>query len=79
MTKIHGTAIIESDEVKKVSFTGSEIGGSRVATTAAKHVKPVTLELGGKSPQIVFRDADLENAINGIMSFRTMSTRVERR
>ena len=63
-----GTAIIESDEVKKVSFTGSEIGGSRVATTAAKHVKPVTLELGGKSPQIVFRDADLENAINGIMS-----------
>ena len=63
-----GTAIIESDEVKKVSFTGSEIDGSRVATTAAKHVKPVTLELGGKSPQIVFRDADLENAINGIMS-----------
>jgi len=63
-----GTAIIESDEVKKVSFTGSEIGGSSVAATAAKHVKPVTLELGGKSPQIVFRDADLENAINGIMS-----------
>ena len=63
-----GTAIVESDEVKKVSFTGSEIGGSKVAVTAAKHVKPVTLELGGKSPQIVFRDADLENAINGIMS-----------
>ena len=63
-----GTAIVESDEVKKVSFTGSEIGGSKVAVTAAKHVKPVTLELGGKSPQNVFRDADLENAINGIMS-----------
>ena len=53
---------------KKSLLQALEIGGSKVAAIAAKHVKPSTLELGGKSPQIVFADADLESAINGVMS-----------
>ena len=54
--------------MRKITFTGSEIGGTKVAGVAAEHVKPVTLELGGKSPQVVFADADLESAVNGVMS-----------
>ena len=66
-----GAEIVGAEAVKKVSFTGSiEIGGSKVAGRSnQKHnVKPSTLELGGKSPQIVFADADLESAMNGVMS-----------
>jgi aldehyde dehydrogenase (NAD+) len=63
-----GAAIVAAEDVRKVTFTGSEIGGSKVAATAAEHVKPATLELGGKSPQIVFADADMENTVNGILS-----------
>ncbi|MBI1386586.1 MAG: aldehyde dehydrogenase family protein [Rhizobiales bacterium] len=63
-----GEALVRDARVAKVSFTGSDFGGSRVAAAAAAGVKPVTLELGGKSPQLVFADADLQSAVNGVLS-----------
>ena len=63
-----GASLVQHKSVRKITFTGSELGGARVAATAAEQVKPTTLELGGKSPQIVFEDADIEHTLNGIMS-----------
>jgi len=63
-----GEALVRHPLVAKVTFTGSDLGGRKVAEAAASGVKPVTLELGGKSPQLVFADADLENAVNGVLS-----------
>ena len=63
-----GSALVSHPSVRKVSFTGSDAGGVSVASEAAVGLKPVTLELGGKSPQVVFADADLDNAINGVLS-----------
>src|SRR3954452_2018963 len=54
--------------VDKVAFTGSTATGIKVAQAAAANVNRVTLELGGKSPQIVFPDADLEAAANGLVA-----------
>ncbi|WP_033295668.1 aldehyde dehydrogenase [Amycolatopsis jejuensis] len=54
--------------VAKVSFTGSTASGIKVMKSAADHVARVTLELGGKSPNIVFDDADLEAAANGVVA-----------
>ena len=54
--------------VDKVAFTGSTETGKRVMKDAADHLAKVTLELGGKSPNIVFDDADLEAAANGVVS-----------
>jgi betaine-aldehyde dehydrogenase len=62
-----GAALVSRPEVAKVSVTGSVPTGERVFAGAAAGLKPVTLELGGKSPLIVFDDADLENAISGAM------------
>jgi len=59
-------ALVEHPLVKKVSFTGGSAAGRVVAELAARHFKPVTLELGGKSPQLVFDDADLDRAARGI-------------
>jgi acyl-CoA reductase-like NAD-dependent aldehyde dehydrogenase len=56
-----GAALVEAG-VNKIMFTGSVGTGKRVAETAAKHLTPVVLELGGKDPMIVLEDADLENA-----------------
>ncbi len=56
-----GAALVEAG-VNKIMFTGSVKTGKRVAETAAKHLTPVVLELGGKDPMIVFEDANLENA-----------------
>lgn len=58
-----GAALAGHDGVDHISFTGSVATGSMIQAAAAKHVKPVTLELGGKSPQIVFDDADIEAAL----------------
>ncbi len=57
-----GQALIEHPGVDRLSFTGSIATGCTVATAAAAHVTPVSLELGGKSPFIVFADADLDAA-----------------
>jgi acyl-CoA reductase-like NAD-dependent aldehyde dehydrogenase len=61
-----GNALIEHPGVDKISFTGSPETGRIVATAAVAGFRPVTLELGGKSPQIVFADADLDAAADGV-------------
>jgi acyl-CoA reductase-like NAD-dependent aldehyde dehydrogenase len=59
---VAGQRLVEHPDVRKVVFTGSTATGRRVAATAAATVKRVTLELGGKSANVVFADADLERA-----------------
>lgn len=54
--------------VRKIAFTGSDATGRAINQVAAKSFKRVTLELGGKSPNIVFDDANLEDAVNGAVS-----------
>ncbi len=58
-----GAALAGHPGVRHLSFTGSVAVGALVQAAAAGHVAPVTLELGGKSPQLVFADADLERAL----------------
>lgn len=62
-----GQALVEHGGVDKIAFTGSTATGKRVAATAAQTIKRVTLELGGKSPSVVFDDADLTQAVNGAL------------
>ena len=54
-------------DVAKLSFTGSVPTGTKVMQAAAEGIRNVTLELGGKSPLIIFDDADLKNAVKGAM------------
>lgn len=63
-----GEALVRHPLTRKVTFTGSDFGGRKVAEAASAGVVPTTLELGGKSPQVVFADCDLDNAVNGILS-----------
>jgi len=63
-----GQPMVEHPDVAKVAFTGSDIAGQKIYETAAKKIMPVTLELGGKSPNIVFEDADFEAAVMGAVS-----------
>ena len=58
-----GNALAMHAGIDHISFTGSPVTGTKVAQAAAVHHCPVTLELGGKSPQIVFADADLDGAV----------------
>ena len=58
-----GMPLAEHPGIEHISFTGSPVTGSIVAQAAAKRHCPVTLELGGKSPQVVFADADLDAAL----------------
>ena len=58
-----GEAIVSHPETDMVSFTGSTRAGRRVSELAAAQVKPVALELGGKSPNVILDDADLEQAV----------------
>jgi acyl-CoA reductase-like NAD-dependent aldehyde dehydrogenase len=60
-----GERLAEHPDVAKIAFTGSTAVGRRVGELAAKSIKRVTLELGGKSANIVFADADLETAAAG--------------
>jgi aldehyde dehydrogenase (NAD+) len=63
-----GMPLVSHPDVAKVAFTGGEAGGLAVYGAAAAGLKAVTLELGGKSANIVFADANLESAINGAVS-----------
>lgn len=63
-----GRALTTHPAVNKISFTGSAHVGSLIAQSAAKNVIPVTLELGGKSANMIFADADLDRAIPGAVS-----------
>ncbi|MGC0364629.1 acyl-CoA reductase-like NAD-dependent aldehyde dehydrogenase [Rhodococcus sp. 27YEA15] len=63
--EIAGDALVAHPDVDKISFTGSPRVGKIIAKRAADTFKRTTLELGGKSPQIILADADLEAAING--------------
>ncbi|WP_123026597.1 aldehyde dehydrogenase [Mycolicibacterium stellerae] len=63
-----GTPLVEHPLVRKISFTGSDVTGRVINEAAARGFKHVALELGGKSPNIVFADADLEAAANGVVS-----------
>ncbi len=63
-----GAPLVENPKVAKIGFTGSEGGGRRIYKTAAHDFKHVTLELGGKSANIVFADANLDNAVKGAIS-----------
>ena len=60
-----GAALVTDPRVDKVSLTGSVPTGRKVYAAAADGMKHVTMELGGKSPIIVFEDADIENAVSG--------------
>lgn len=62
-----GQALIEHPQVDKVAFTGSGPVGSRIMAAGAKDVKRISLELGGKSPFVVFADSDIEKAVEWIM------------
>ncbi|WP_433709134.1 aldehyde dehydrogenase [Nocardia sp. CA-084685] len=63
-----GTPLVEHPLVRKITFTGSDFTGRRINEAAARDLKHVSLELGGKSPNIVFADADLDAAVNGVVS-----------
>ncbi len=63
-----GAALVKHPGVDKIAFTGSTAVGIAVAKEAASRLARVSLELGGKSPNIVFPDAEFDNAINGILA-----------
>ncbi len=63
---VAGDALVRHPGVQFVSFTGGTESGRRIAAVAAKKLMPVALELGGKSPHIVFADADIDAAIAGV-------------
>ena len=69
-----GAGLVGHDVVAKVSVTGSVPTGRKVLSLAGSKMKHATMELGGKSPLIVFDDADLENAIGGAMLGNFYST-----
>jgi aldehyde dehydrogenase (NAD+) len=63
-----GAALVAHPDVAKIAFTGSTATGQAIASEAARRSVRVTLEMGGKSPNIIFADADLDNAVNGVMA-----------
>lgn len=62
-----GAALVSHPGVRKIAFTGETATGQKIMAAAAQNITPVTLELGGKSPNILFPDAPLEQAVEGIM------------
>jgi aldehyde dehydrogenase (NAD+) len=63
-----GERLVSHPKVAKIAFTGGDRTGQGVYELAARSIKPVTLELGGKSANIVFKDAALDNAVKGVVS-----------
>ncbi|MBX2967424.1 MAG: aldehyde dehydrogenase [Cyclobacteriaceae bacterium] len=59
-----GQAIIEHPDITAISFTGGTVTGKKIAATAAPMFKKLSLELGGKNPNIIFADCDFENAVS---------------
>jgi len=62
-----GEELAESRQVDKIAFTGGTVTGRRIAQAATGNLKKVTLELGGKNPNIVFADADFASAVDGAL------------
>jgi len=60
-----GAAVVEHPQVRKVAFTGSLRAGREIGRIAADRILPLTLELGGKSPNLIFADADMARAVPG--------------
>jgi acyl-CoA reductase-like NAD-dependent aldehyde dehydrogenase len=60
-----GVPLVAHPNVRKIAFTGGDVAGRAIAKSAADDFKPITLELGGKSPNIIFADADLDAAAKG--------------
>lgn len=65
---VTGAALVEHRAIDKITFTGSTVTGRAIQQAAAASLKRVTLELGGKSPNIVFADADLDAAAQGALA-----------
>jgi aldehyde dehydrogenase (NAD+) len=63
-----GEALVTHPDVAHIGFTGGTAAGKKIYELAARNLKTVTLELGGKSPNIVFDDADLDQAVKGVVS-----------
>ena len=63
-----GEALVKHPQIGYVAFTGGDAAGSKVAQSAAANLVPVSLELGGKSPNIVFEDASFESAVTGVLA-----------
>ena len=63
-----GDPLVRHPDVSRIAFTGGDEAGRRIYMAAAENLKRVSLELGGKSPNIVFDDADLEQAVNGVIA-----------
>ena len=63
-----GDALISHPRVDRIAFTGGPEAGRVINEKAARHMKRVTMELGGKSPNIVFDDADLDEAVKGVVA-----------
>lgn len=62
-----GNALVKHPGIEKIVFVGGDMVGRLVAVAAAERLKPVLLELGGKSPQLVFDDANLDNTVDGLI------------
>src|SRR5699024_6423752 len=60
-----GDALASHPGIDKLAFTGSTGTGKVIMQAASKNVTPLSLELGGKNPNIIFNDANIENAVNG--------------
>lgn len=65
--RVVGDALARHPDVGKISFTGGTSTGRQLGHIAAEKIMPITLELGGKSPTIIFADADLDQAVAGVL------------
>ena len=65
---VAGDALTRHPGIAKLVFTGSTVTGRRIAANAAQNLIPCSMELGGKSPHVIFSDVDIEHAVNGVVS-----------
>ena len=68
-----GGLLSHHPDIDKLSFTGSVPTGTKIMEAGARRIKNVTLELGGKSPLIIFEDADIKNAVKGALMANFLS------